>query len=179
MSYPWADSDYDDSDFDDDQGQQQQQQAQQANPVRKQLRKLERERDELKKRLEELEKQTRAEKIKKTVEDKGYDPKVANLIPANVEDVEKWLDENSDVLARKQSGDQPGTQQQQDNQPAPPNIPPEIAKALGLISQTSEGISLPPGPLREADVEAKIKATNSPEELIELLSKLRDVPLST
>jgi len=164
VGYKWIDEP-DDDDGDDGQGQQQPPPGQQQlpAPARQHMRKVERERDTLKAELEALRAEKRKVGVADVVKAKGYDPMIAELIPAGVDGddaIGKWLDERTAVFAKtKVDADDNGSDAGQ--------VPPDVAAALGTVSNlTAAAIS----PAKPADLLAQLNdPTLTPERLNALL----------
>lgn len=130
--------------------------------ARKHYRKVERELAEAKKKLAEQEKAVRVSSVADVVKAKGFDPKVAGLIPSDlaVDAVEKWLDDNGSMFAKATTED-PG------KAPEPSTMDPMISMQMEQIGQiTSRGVS-PTGP---DNLIALINGTDSKEALDKLLA---------
>lgn len=101
MAYSWVEDD--DLDDDDDGTTAAPKPPDLPAPARKHLRKVEKERDELKAQLAKLAAEQRKTSLKDVVKAKGFSPIVANFIPAELDGddaISKWLDENGSVFAK-------------------------------------------------------------------------------
>jgi hypothetical protein len=172
MAYVWVD-DPNDNDDDDDFGDTSNQRPakQLPAPARKHMRDLEKKNKELEDKLTELAKAQRKVTVSEKVEAKGYDPMVAGLVPPDCEDVDKWLDDHSAVLAKKTAdagGKVQGAEDDAGNDP-------ELAKALGQIqAATSSGSVVP---TRESDLASLIRAAKTPEDMEALIKTFGKVPI--
>ncbi len=113
-------------DDDDDQGQQQQQQGQQQgkDPVRARLKQLEKENRDLLEKVTRAEAAQRTTSLKEILAGKKRNPKLATLIPSNVdstpEAIEAWLKDYADLFpaqASPQTPDDDGSDDTGDNNP--------------------------------------------------------------
>lgn len=151
------DDDFDDDD--DDSGQKAPEKLPAA--ARKHMRALEKERNELKSRLDEIEKGQRKTTVKSVVEAKGYDPRIAAFIPSDVEASEdavtKWLGEYADVFAvKKNDSDGSGVDQ----------VDPGMVQAMqqmGMATNQAQMVTKP------QDLMAQINGADTPEKLKAIL----------
>lgn len=143
--------------------------------LRKSERTLKREKSELEKRLQEVEKTQRQSSIKSLLEAKGVPAKIATFIPSDVDPTEdavnKWLDDYGDVFniqaAEKTQEEPPAEAGNSDNgqtvgtettQAAA--LPPEIQAALARLQSAEAGAQVAPATeqavqkLHEADQNA-------------------------
>lgn len=154
MGWQWVNEPEDDDDDDQDQGQQNVKDL--PAPARKHLRQVEKRSQELEKQLNELRASQRTNNVTDLVKAKGYNAKVAALVPPTVEAsdeaVSKWLEEYKDLFAGdKQPEDQgQGAAGEVDMD----GVPPDVAQALAQLSAASGGSVTPTKP---ADLEAQIK----------------------
>ena len=142
------------------------------NEARQHMRKIEK---QLKTLLEEnatLKKAQRKLSVSELIKAKGYDPEIAEFVPAEVEASEdaltKWLDTKAKFFA-KQTGEGTNDASEGDTGSVDTNqgvaIPPEVMEALGLVAGVSSNAITPAKP---ADLMAQMKNANH-EQLIEIL----------
>jgi hypothetical protein len=122
--------------------------------LRKALKRAEREAGKLKDELASLRSESRTRTVKDVLETKGVNPKIAAFIPADADTPEKvalWLDEYSDVFGFQ-------TNEQSDD-----IVAPDSARRI------QESISTATTSGRDEDLGARLAATNSREELDQLI----------
>ena len=157
MGYQWVDDDVDD----DDGGQQPPKAADLPAPARQHMRKVEKERDELKKQLADIVASQRTVTVKSVVEAKGYDPRIAAFIPPSIETsdeaIGKWLGEYADVFAVKKT-------ESSDSDDA--GLPPDMVAAMQQMSSVA-GNAHPV--TKPQDLMAQLNAADTPEKLNALL----------
>lgn len=138
--------------------------------LRKQLNKLKRENKALLEENGTLKKSERTRSVKDVLSTKKLDPRIAAFIPADVEDIDKWVGEYGDLFAAPASAG--------DTESAPPasgELNPggtgffteEELAATGVI-QTVNGESK--GQVSANDLLAKIQQTTSQAELLKLIA---------
>lgn len=163
MGNPWTDDYLDD----DGQGQSPPNLKDLPEPARKHLRKVERERDEFKKQLEELQAEKRKSSLADVVKAKGYPPIVANFIPSTVDatGVDKWLEDNGSVFAKEA----PPVQ----NAPTPPEEDPDagldptwIAQMAAIAGATQNAIP----PANQGNLMALIQNAKTAEDLDKIIA---------
>src|SRR5215213_9863124 len=136
------DWDVDDDDNQADGGQQKQPPG--KGGLREHAKQVERERDELRTRLEKLEKDERTRSVTAAIEAKGYDPEVADLVPDSVAgdagELEKWLTAKEKLFAprRKQEEENVNTGFEEEGDPMN-----DDADAYGRMSRVMSG-AMPP-----------------------------------
>lgn len=119
-------------------------------------------------RLAEYEAKERKRSIQSVLTEKGYNPKIAAFIPADVEDVEKWLGEYGDVFgapAQQQAAESP----QQLGQQVPTGgmvFTQEDLAAMGAMDRAEDG-GQPAA--SAADVAARIAGAKDEAELMAFL----------
>lgn len=96
------DDDDDDLDFDSDAG---------INQIRKQLRAANKRLKEQDQELSTLRSERRTVSLKDAIESRNLNPKIAGIIPADVEDVNAWLDEYGDIFGAAPASTDPGEQE--------------------------------------------------------------------
>ena len=115
---------------------------------------------ELEAELQKFRSEFRKRELAETITARGLNPKIANLVPANIEpgEIGAWLDENADVfgVSSPQSADQP------DSQPAV--VAPDGADTFASVANTG---TPPVGD--EGQLLALIKGAKTPEELNKLI----------
>lgn len=126
----------------------------------KKLRKIIDEKDsalkEVQKELNELRSAQRQQTLSATLADKGINPKVAKFIPQDVEDIDSWIQENSDVF---------GLGQPASTEPVAPTQAEIRMHELGL--DEGEAISVP------GDLTARIQSVKTMDELKAVLGQVR------
>lgn len=165
MTSPWNQQpnpdDWQDDDDGFDQNTQQNQQGQNANPVRKRMRELERQNRELAESNAKLQAQVRVKTVSDTLAQKGYSPKLANLIPQDIEPtaeaIDKWLADYADVFAASTS-----TESSSEG---------ETSEGEGDGSGVADQYGLQMGRIAEATTAAKSGMSNKDEVARELASK--------
>lgn len=168
MANQWDVDDYDDDNDTNQQGQQ----PQLPNAARKRMRELEKQLKEANDKLAEQAKAARTATVAKQVEDKGYDPSVAALVPEGVE-VDAWLDQYSAVLVKKTPEAASGSTPEPTPDPEEAAIEAAWAKLVGATSTATPGGA--PGKI--GDLMGLMKATDNPEALDKLLKGVK-VPIS-
>lgn len=162
MGYTWTDDD----DDDDDEGQKSAKPADLPEPARRHMRKVEKENADLKKALADLSAAQRKSSVSDVVKAKGYDPLIAGFIPTTVESsdeaIGKWLDEHAAVFAKTKTDDNAGAS----NQEVDDTIPPDVAQALGMVTNISGTAQQPE---RIKDLMAQL---NDPNLTVEKLDQL-------
>jgi hypothetical protein len=122
--------------------------------LRKALKRAEREAGKLKDELASLRSESRTRTVKDVLETKGVNPKIAAFIPADADTPEKvalWLDEYSDVFGFQ-------TNEQSDD-----IVAPDSARRIQESTSTATTAG------RDEDLGARLAATNSKEELDQLI----------
>ena len=123
--------------------------------LRKQLAKAKKDADDLRNQLAEFSKQNRQRTVEEFLTSKGLPPKVAKLLPADVEasaeSLDSWLSEYQDVL-----GLQPKATDEEDAD----EIDEETKTAHQRVADAGSN-ALPAG--KPADLEQKIKGFETPE----------------
>lgn len=162
-----------DDDDDDDGGNDPAQRGKQLpNEARQHMRKIEKELKTLREENAKLKTTQRKSSVSDLIKAKGYDPEIAEFVPADVEASEdavtKWLETKGKFFAKQQTGE--GTDSSAgDTSGVDTNegvaIPPEVAEALGLVAQASSGAITPAKP---ADLMAQMRSANH-EQLLEIL----------
>lgn len=156
---------WDSDDDDQDEGQQQQKPK---GGLREYAEQQKRENAELKEKLEKLEKAEKLRNVENAVKAKGYDPMVANLVPADIASdsaqVEKWLSDHEKLFKPQGSVQE---QQVQDEEVDEDELSDDV-DAFGRISRVSTS-ALPPA--KEADTLAAIKNAKTRDELDGILRK--------
>jgi hypothetical protein len=141
------------NDYDDDDDYDIEEESGPAN-LRKALKKAERESKQLRDELNSLRSESRTRTVKDVLETKGVNPKIAAFIPADADTPEKvalWLDEYSDVFGYQ-------TSEQSDD-----IVAPESARRIQESTSTATGAG------RDEDLASRLAATNSKEELDQLI----------
>lgn len=160
----------DDDDFDDDQ---QPQQTQAPKALRQHVSKLEKENQELRKQLDKLAAEQRKRTVGEALTAKGMNPKLAGLVPADVETpeaVDKWLADYADLfpVAKQETPQAPpegggeGEKGQESGGEAD-----EFETAMNRMSEVV-GKAQTPG--READMLALVNSAKSREDLDRLIA---------
>lgn len=123
--------------------------------LRKALKKAEREAKAMREELEALRSQQRQQSVKNVLEQKGVNPKIAALLPSDVDSPEKidaWLNEYSDVFNALSA---------QSNDVEDPNR--EINQRIDRTISTAST------PAREEDMMSRLTSVKNKEELDQLI----------
>lgn len=123
--------------------------------LRAQLEKVLAEKAEVEKNFADLKAQARTFKVDAVLKARGVNPKVSKFIGDDVEDIDAWLDDNSDVFGFTLSDKAP-------DEPAAPNIPSESVQETRRVQNLNQMV-LPAS--KAADLENRIKAANNDKEL--------------
>jgi len=133
--------------------------------LRDALKKQKEARTALEKELADLRKEKRTSTIESVVKEKGLDPKVAEIIPADADPAE-WLEQYGDVFGakpaeQKQATQEQGTQQQAqtDANTRPlqaPTAPHPLAAQFQNLSNTQAGAQAPATPFDPSAMQAAL-----------------------
>jgi multidrug resistance efflux pump len=140
--------------------------AEQPRGLRAQLEAVLAEKKALQEEVANLKGTVRSRQVADILSAKGVSPKVANLIPSNVEGeeaVSKWLEDFSDVFGIK-SGE---AQADATAQAAAVAASPEAAATQRLQDLNNTGTTQP----KLADIEARMREAKTPEELNALMAE--------
>ena len=148
MSANWQDDD----EFDTDET------PKQGNDLRQVLRRYEKENKKLLQELTELRSEGRKRQITEAVTSLGLNPKVAALVPSDVEDVGSWLKDFGDIFAPATPAGSPEPEEQVD---------PATVAAYQQMNRTASGAEITQGTY-EAQL-AKLNSVGSLEELNALI----------
>lgn len=155
-------------DFDDDsQNQNNNQQQNQKNGLRVQLERALAENKTLKDQVTALSAQARTASISSLIKDKGLNPKIAKLIPADVEStqeaLDKWFEENADLFPatpKEQSGGDDQEQESDEDQ--------EYAQQLNAMGNVTGSSATPQ---RDRDLLAQMRSPElTQEKLLEMIN---------
>jgi hypothetical protein len=142
--------------------------------LRARLKALEKENRELKESNTTLTKQVRTRSVGDLVKAKGYNPKVAALIPSDVDVSEdaitKWLDEYADVFSLKKTEEvkTPAVEAEDDSSDEGV-VEDEVQAAMNAINNASHGALTP---TRQADLLRQINDPNLTQDaFMDLLRK--------
>ncbi len=135
-----------DWDFDEDENSGQPQNK--GGGLRAQLEQALKDNKELRGKLDAAEKNLRKEAVTRVISGKGYKPKLAKLIPADVEPTDegitKWLDEYGDLFGVDNMKEQQEQQQQTDTASAEDDgANSEFAQQLAAMGRTTAGAQPP------------------------------------
>jgi hypothetical protein len=140
--------------------------------LRDRLKSLEKENRELKEQNTTLSKRVRTTSVSDVVKAKGYNPKVAALIPADIEASEdaigKWLEEFADVFSLKKTEETPATTAEvEDASSDDGSVGDDVADALSAIANVSSSSITP---TRQSDLLKQINDPNlSQDKFLDLL----------
>lgn len=169
MSNQWYQAD--DLDGDDDEGQAPPNTGQQQLPkgFRTALAKAQKEAKDLKEANEKLLKQVRQAAISQVLKTKNIDPKVAKLVPAEIEPtpeaVEKWLEEYADVFPVKPAEDAKPPEGNEGGDGAGEGN--DEAAQMALIAQAANGAQAPG---KQADLLKQLQSKDlKPEDLMAMI----------
>lgn len=137
------DDDDDDLDFDSDAG---------INQIRKQLRAANKRLKEQDQELSTLRSERRTVSLKDAIESRNLNPKIAGIIPADVEDVNAWLDEYGDIFGAAPASTGPGEQE-----------PPAAPEGAETFSEVAGSGSAPSGDY--ASLMAQLQSASSKDDL--------------
>lgn len=123
--------------------------------LRKQLRDAQKQNETLAAQVSELQGSVRVRTVEEALASKGVDKRIAKFIPADVDDVAAWLDENGDLFGiQKSDGDSADS--------GPAGLSPEDAEAARrLQAASSGGVAL--ADRQKQQLEALQKATTKEE----------------
>ena len=123
--------------------------------LRKALKRAEKEKKDLAEQLASIQADLRSRSVKDVLATKGVPDKVAKFIPADVstpEQVDAWLEENSDVFGfSKSEADAPADEEKQAN-----------IRSYDRINAATQNVN---SPTRDADLLAKLNGATSIQEL--------------
>lgn len=148
------DSDDDDFDADDNAGKQQNT----PKGLRAHAKRLEQENADFRRQLEEFKAANRKATLETAVKAKGLSPKVAGLVPKDIEAdaLEKWLEDYGDVFGKPE--------------PAPQQTSPEDEQEFGEMSRVSQAAGRGESPNRAVDLYAELSDKNlTPQRLMEMI----------
>jgi len=120
---------------------------------------------ELESELASLRVETRNRSVADVLTSRGYNPKIADLIPSdlNTEDqITSWLDERSDLFGPNQAGSQAAPEEQMGDQPGI-----QIPQELQRMNEVVNAGQAPTGD--ESQILAMIQAASTPAELNRLI----------
>ena len=123
---------------------------------------------EMAERLQKMEEKETTRAREHAILKAGLDPKVSALIPKDA-DPAAWLKENGDLFARKQVESTEESLETGDEPPAPDAHSSVEAQAIAAIAAAAK--EAPPSPPGLQNLEAQIKAADSPEAIQALLAK--------
>lgn len=150
MGNQWNFNDPDDDDDNDNQGGNSNQ-GELPKAARAHMRKLETELKATLKQLADIQAQQRQVSVSDVVKAKGFDPKVADFVPTDVngEDaVGKWLDERSSLFMKATTSNTPAAE-------TPPEevLPQDVMDAMAALGNITSNAT---SPARPADLMAKL-----------------------
>lgn len=129
---------------------------QKPNPLREQLRKLEKANKELTEQNNKLSGQIRRNMVETTLTGKGYSAKAASLIPVDIDPTEeaigKWLEEYGDVLKPMETANSGGAEGDEDDSGAS-----EEGQVMSRIAQATN-VAQPAGAQKDV-----LNRLNSPD----------------
>lgn len=153
----------------DDESQDQNNQQNQSKGLRAQLERALAENKTLKEQAATLTKQVREAAISSLITAKGLNPKIAKLIPSDVEStteaLDKWFEENSDLFPAAPKGETNNDEPDEDASPEDQELAQQMA-AMGNVTGASAMT-----PQREKDLLAQLRNTDlTQEKLMEMIS---------
>lgn len=119
-------------------------------------------------RLEAAEAEKRSSEIRTAFESKGYAPEAAALYTGDTAQLDSWLEAHGSALARTGQqappvpGEMPAPQAQQSG------VPLDVQQNLARMQQMGQQFAAGPNDSSDDKLAAALKATNSPEEFLQV-----------
>lgn len=154
--------------FDDDEQEQQQEQPAKGNGLREHLKRLEAENKQLKEQNSKYGAQLRKQAVTGVITSKGYDPRIAAFIPADVdstpEAVETWLKEYGDLFGGAKASSAPEGDDEGDEAAEA-----ELAAAFGRMGRATAAGKV--AATKEADLMARLSDPSlTQDQLMDLIA---------